>query len=163
MKRLKPEILKRREQDRTIRSISHEFNICENTMGYYIRLWKTGIPPHKKYNEKRKEQRKRERGVWNGTRRAREISNERKRYKFNCTNPSKTQALKLPCILENSRKIHYATFAKNVEKEFIEEFNRQVAPPTLKEEPYANFYKSVTPEGKQVYYFQHSGIEYIFY
>lgn len=83
-----------------------------------------------------------------------------KRYQYNCVNPR--SRIELQYIMDNSESIDYKTFIENAEKEFIKEFEDNIGI-SLSEEQCASFYKSVTPEGKEVYYFMHSRIEYIFY
>ena len=68
----------------------------------------------------------------------------------------------LECILAAARFIHFSVFTKNIEKEYIEKFEVISGYPLIKDTR-AEFFKSVTPEGKEVYYFTHSGVEYIFY
>ena len=84
-----------------------------------------------------------------------------KRYQYNCINPK--SLYELECIIENSRTISWSTFIRNVEKEDIKELERLGNWLPLKTECYASFHKSITPDGKIVYYFKHSAIEYIFY
>lgn len=81
-------------------------------------------------------------------------------YQYNCVNPR--SRIELQYILDNSIDIDYKIFLESVEKEFIKEFEDNVGIP-LSEEQCASFYKSITPEREEVYYFKHSGIEYIFY
>jgi hypothetical protein len=83
-----------------------------------------------------------------------------KRYQYNCV--ITTDREELDYILEHSKDITYKTFKKNVEKEFIKEFEDNVGI-SLAHEYAASFYKSKTLKGKIVYYFTHSSIEYIFY
>jgi hypothetical protein len=81
-------------------------------------------------------------------------------YQYNCTSPKNIDELFF--IVENSREITYKTFISKVDKEFIKEFNESMYIPINKDWT-VSFWKSKTPEGKPVYYFKHSAIEYIFY
>lgn len=81
-------------------------------------------------------------------------------YQYNCVSPRNINELNF--IVENSREITYKTFINKVDKRMIKEFNDNVGIPINKDWS-VSFWKSKTPEGKQVYYFRHSAIEYIFY
>jgi hypothetical protein len=85
---------------------------------------------------------------------------EKAQYQYDCVNCPKVKELDF--IIQNARRIPYRTFIKNVDKEKIEEFNTGFGIPIHKD--YAvSFYKSKLPNGNQVYFFDHSSIEYIFY
>ena len=83
-----------------------------------------------------------------------------KRYRYNCVNPK--SIAELECIIANSRVIPWKVFIGNVKNKDVKELEKNFGLP-LKDEQYARFYRSITPDGKIVYYFEHSAIEYIFY
>ena len=83
-----------------------------------------------------------------------------KEFQYDCGHPKSLEELE--CIIEKAKEITYQTFRKNIEKYFIKDFNSMVGLP-LSQEPYAMFFKSKTINGKTVYYFEHSAIEYVFY
>ncbi|MBA7577810.1 hypothetical protein ES695_02445 [Candidatus Atribacteria bacterium 1244-E10-H5-B2] len=83
-----------------------------------------------------------------------------KQFRYDCSNPKSLEELEF--IIEKGKEITYNTFKKYINPFFIKDFNSQVGLP-LSKEPYVRFYKSRTPDGKMVYYFEHSAIEYVFY
>lgn len=81
-------------------------------------------------------------------------------YQYNCVSPLDIE--ELTHIVENSIEITYRTFITKVDRQTVEDFNKGFCIP-LDKDWSVSFHKSTTPEGKIVYYFRHSGIEYIFY
>jgi len=132
-------------------------------LGYFIRYWESGV---KRKNLPREEPKrnqpwnKRLKGVWLESNKQNEQNKELKRFQYNRVQTERIKELE--CIIGNARRIHWTVFIKRVEKEFIQGFERFIGR-SLKEEQCAEFYKSVTLEGEEAFYFIHSRIEYIFY
>ena len=159
---LKEIITKEIDQGKSIRRVAWEHNINECTLGYWIRYWKTGekgglINPEKK--PRTVKSRKYIRIDKQGYSR-RPQSQKPKRFQYVSVHTENKKELE--CILAAARVIHWAIFLKNVEKEYVKKFE-EISGYPLKDDNRANYYRSVTPEGEEVYYFTHSGLEYIFY
>jgi len=86
---------------------------------------------------------------------------EELQFQYTCVN-SGDKLEELEYIIDHSKQISYVTFIKNVDKEFINEFNENVGIPINKDWA-VTFYKSKLPNGKPAYYFDHSAIEHVFY
>ena len=133
-----------RAEGKSIRKIAMENNVNDATLGDWIYYWNNGEKRNKGKGCGIKEKQRK----------------QPKRYRYNCINPDSKNELE--CIIACSRAISWQFFIEKVDREYIKDFE-EIAKIVLKEEQCAGFYKSVTPEGREVYYFQHSGIEYIFY
>lgn len=82
-----------------------------------------------------------------------------KRFQYNCVNPNDEEELNE--ILDNICPIDYDYFIENVNKNDIKELEKNFLFP-LSSDTMVTFFESEF-EGKTVYLFSHSGIEYIFY
>ena len=147
------------DQGKSIRMVAGKHNINECTLGYWIRYWKTGIK-RKAINEKQKTGTKSRRYIRIDKNHREPQDQKPKRFRYVSVHTENKKELE--CILAAARIIHWSRFIKNVEKEYIEQFGVISGYPLIQDNC-AEFFKSVTPEGKEVYYFTHSGLEYIFY
>lgn len=86
-------------------------------------------------------------------------STMKKRYQYSCVNCPNIKELFF--IIDHAMPIQYQTFRRNVDS-FVSEWNQQYSPFTRKNDPLISFYYSTTPQGKKVYYFVWSAIEYVF-
>lgn len=86
---------------------------------------------------------------------------EKKRFQYACVNCPDVDELNY--IVDHAREITYETFRKNVEDEFVREWNKQHHPFTLATDKFIKFYSSKTPDGKKAYFFVWSAIEHVFY
>lgn len=82
-------------------------------------------------------------------------------YQYSCVDCG-SKLNELEYIIDHERQVSYATFIKNVDKEFVKDFNRSAGVPISKDWA-VSFHKSKLPNGKTVWYFAHSSIEYVFY
>jgi len=85
-------------------------------------------------------------------------------YRYNCVSPKSTKELQY--IIDNAREIKNSTFKKkigNVNYQALEvelHYNNELK---LKDDWHVEYFKSKTPNGKEVAYIRHSAIEYIYY
>jgi len=81
-------------------------------------------------------------------------SNPKATFQYDCVSPRSLEELEF--IIAHAREITYRTFRSHVD-----EIPR--LEPSLKQDYAVSFYKSKLFLGKIVYFYKHSGIEYIYY
>jgi len=85
---------------------------------------------------------------------------EKLNYQYNCVNPESLEELEY--IIENAEEIEWEEFKNNVNLNQVSHYNNPSLPP-LEKDWAVSFYKSILPDGRVVYYYEHSHIEYIYY
>lgn len=86
------------------------------------------------------------------------------RYQYDCVNPEDLEELEY--IIDNSEEVTIKEFKGKVHKEDFEMIQAELGyndEMCIEKDPYVRYHKSTTPEGKKVYYLDHSAIEYVFY
>ncbi|MFW5795492.1 MAG: hypothetical protein ACOCV1_08425, partial [Bacillota bacterium] len=68
----------------------------------------------------------------------------------------------LEYIIENSKEIEWEEFVDNVDLNQVEHYNNPSLPP-LDKDWSVSFYRSKLKNGKTVYFYEHSHIEYVYY
>ena len=90
-----------------------------------------------------------------------------RKFRYTCVS-AKNKAV-LNFIIDNAVEITHDTFEKNVSKIEYPLLQRELGytkhsrPRRLKDDYAVSFFKSKLPNKTPVYFFKHSGIEYIFY
>lgn len=87
-------------------------------------------------------------------------------FQYSCVHPRDLKELQY--IIDHRREITYRTFLRHVGNNLVKEWNRwlgyeNIPCLSLKKDSCVHYYRSRLPNGKAVYYFVHSAIEYIFY
>jgi len=85
---------------------------------------------------------------------------EKLNYQYNCVNPNSLKELEY--ILENAEEIEWLEFKKNVNLDQVSHYNNPDLP-SIDKDWSVVFYKSQLPNGKIVYFYDHSHIEYVYY
>ena len=152
---LKESIQEEISAGKTIRELAIKYDIKESTLGYFIRYWKSGV----KYKEEKKNKSPIKRRYIRADKK-REPDNQPKKYRYYWALEANSKEIE--CILAASREIHRSIFTKYIEKEYIDNFKR-IAGHNIEEDPRIRCYKSITLEGKEVYYFTLCNAKYIFY
>lgn len=87
------------------------------------------------------------------------------KFRYSCVNCPNVNELEY--ILEHERTITHDTFRRNIGKKQYDKLNRLLGYDkynlTLKTDYHVSYHKSKTPDGKIVYYLDHSAIEYVYY
>jgi len=145
---------------KTIREIANEYGINECTLGFYIRYWKTGVKgkPVREHPNRRVTPVKKTRFIRVDKKKNPEQGGKRFKYYWTWEENSKEMA----CIIAAARTIHWSIFIKNVEKIYIENFER-ITGHKVSEDKRMKYFKSVNLEGREVYFFTLCKVKYVFY
>jgi transposase-like protein len=153
---LKETIQEELAKGKTIRAIAREYDIKECTLGLFIRYWKSGV----KYKPGEKKNRPPAKRRYVRIDKKKEPDLKPKKYRYHWTGEENSR--EMACILAAAREIHWFVFFSHVEKEYLDNFKR-IASHNIKEDNRIRYYKSVTLEGKEVYYFTLCDVKYVFY
>jgi len=144
---------------KTIREVARNHDINECTLGFYIRYWKTGLKG-KQIGDPGKKIAHTKRRYIRIDKRKKPDDKKKKKYRYMIEETENTK--ELLCILAAGRVIHWSIFIKNVEQEFLDKWI-SISGQALAEDPEVNYYRSVTEEGREVYYFTHRKTVFVFY
>ncbi|MFW5962334.1 MAG: hypothetical protein ACOCQR_01850 [bacterium] len=82
----------------------------------------------------------------------------KKRFQYTCVTPVSLEELEY--ITENEEDISHEEFLANV---FVEDIPHKDADIPLSEDWHVSFHQSKLADGREVFYYCHSGIEHVFY